>query len=534
MLQNIDFYAFKGIPYAQPPIGELRFKAPEPIESWPNVLDAFEHSDSCLGQTFLSFGHKKSENCLYLNVYVPSATAKPDNKLAVMFWIHGGGFLELSGDESYFGPDFLIEQNVILVTINYRLGALGFLSLDTPDYSGNMGLKDQQLALKWIHENIEYFYGDNKRITVFGESAGGVSTHFHVLSSESRKYFHNAIIMSGTAQSPWALSNEKNHISVANHIAEELGNTTNSMDELIDFLKSAPADKLASYIYLDDFIAINRFKFAPVIERKDAKNPFMVEPAHKIYRTSNINRDAIFYHTSHEAQAFLVIYQRFINDWEPTINFTISMPSDDFNFPVNSSEYSRITKLVRKFYFGNELINEETLSQLTEMKSDISFIYPNYKTMDFHRQKANTYYIRFSVNSTLNLFKRQLNIMDIPGASHSDELCYIFRNHFCDRFLNDSLKNVENKESEIDLRTIAYITKLFSNFAKYGEPTHKNNLIPGYRPIKSGEFNFLDITNDGLKLGVNPRQRVMDFWHRTEVQAQRLMIEANKQNETSN
>lgn len=113
--------------------------------------------------------------CLVLNNslnFLISADANPDNKHAIMFWIHGGGFTEWSGNDNLFGPDFLVEQKVILVTINYRLGVFGFLSLDTPDYSGNMGMKDQQLALKWIHENIEQFGGDTKRITVFGESAG--------------------------------------------------------------------------------------------------------------------------------------------------------------------------------------------------------------------------------------------------------------------------------------------------------------------------------------------------------------------------
>lgn len=104
--------------------------------------------------------------------FLTLASAKPGKKLAVMFWIHGGGFTEWSGNDNLFGPDFLVENDVILVTHNYRLGVLGFLSFDTPDYSGNMGLKDQQLALKWIHENIKHFGGDNNRITVFGESAG--------------------------------------------------------------------------------------------------------------------------------------------------------------------------------------------------------------------------------------------------------------------------------------------------------------------------------------------------------------------------
>lgn len=94
-----------------------------------------------------------------------------------MFWIHGGAYFEFSGNEGLSGSDFLIEQNVILVTINYRLGILGFLSLDTPEYSGNMGLKDQQLALKWTHENIGQFFGDSRRITIIGESAGKQRTN---------------------------------------------------------------------------------------------------------------------------------------------------------------------------------------------------------------------------------------------------------------------------------------------------------------------------------------------------------------------
>lgn len=100
------------------------------------------------------------------------ADIKPDEKLAVLFFIHGGGYIEGSGNDLFHGNDFIVEQNVILVTINYRLGIFGFLSLDLPDYSGNMGLKDQQMALEWISENIDRFGGDNERITLVGHSAG--------------------------------------------------------------------------------------------------------------------------------------------------------------------------------------------------------------------------------------------------------------------------------------------------------------------------------------------------------------------------
>lgn len=109
--------------------------------------------------------------CLFTLNKMPG-DAGPDNKLPVIFYIHGGAYTVAAGNEGMFGPDFLMRYGVILVTINYRLGIFGFLSLGTPAYSGNMGMKDQQLALKWIFENINEFHGDNQKITVMGNSAG--------------------------------------------------------------------------------------------------------------------------------------------------------------------------------------------------------------------------------------------------------------------------------------------------------------------------------------------------------------------------
>lgn len=100
------------------------------------------------------------------------AKLKPNEKVPVLFFIHGGGYSSGNGNDDIYGPDFIVEKRVILVTFNYRLGILGFLSLNSTEYSGNMGLKDQQLALKWIHKNIGYFNGDNNKITIFGESSG--------------------------------------------------------------------------------------------------------------------------------------------------------------------------------------------------------------------------------------------------------------------------------------------------------------------------------------------------------------------------
>lgn len=122
-----------------------------------------------------------------------------------MVYIHGGGYFEGSGNDDLHGPDFLIEEDVILVTLNYRLGVFGFLSLGMAKYSGNMGLKDQQLAMRWVKEHIQNFGGDPEQITLFGQSAGGASAHLHVLMESSAGLFRRAIVMSGAAGNFWAV-----------------------------------------------------------------------------------------------------------------------------------------------------------------------------------------------------------------------------------------------------------------------------------------------------------------------------------------
>lgn len=162
-----------------------------------------------------------------------------------MIYIHGGAFSVGNGNDNLYGPDFLIEKNVIVVTMNYRLGVFGFLSFDNPEYSGNMGLKDQQLALQWLHENIGQFNGDNKRMTIMGGSAGSVSTHFHVL--ESREYFRNAITMAGVTDNFWAISKKEKYINLIHRIAKDFNSPQNSSHGFIQLLKSIPAEELVDY-----------------------------------------------------------------------------------------------------------------------------------------------------------------------------------------------------------------------------------------------------------------------------------------------
>lgn len=203
LFNNRLYYEFRGIPYARPPINELRFKPPQKPANWTGVLNAYNFGNQCVQTPFAG-----SEDCLFINVYTPNVS--PTSKLPVLLAIHGGAYIIGSGDE--IGPDFLLNQeNIIIVSFNYRLGPFGFLSMGTPEYSGNMGLKDQLLAIKWTNENIHSFGGDKNKITLYGISAGSSSVHAHVLSPASRGLFHRAIMASGVIVNPWAVTFE-NHL----------------------------------------------------------------------------------------------------------------------------------------------------------------------------------------------------------------------------------------------------------------------------------------------------------------------------------
>jgi para-nitrobenzyl esterase len=189
---------FRGVPYAAPPVGSLRWRPPQPAAHWSGVRDATEFGSPC-AQNSSAFGTEStSEDCLYLNVQTPRGAWK-GSKRPVMVWIHGGSLNVGEGDG--YDPAGLVQNGVVVVTINYRLGALGWLAhpalRDGGGASGNYGLMDQQAALRWVRHNIHAFGGDPRNVAIFGESAGGLSVLSHLVSRASTGLFAKAIVQSG-------------------------------------------------------------------------------------------------------------------------------------------------------------------------------------------------------------------------------------------------------------------------------------------------------------------------------------------------
>ncbi len=196
---------WRGIPYAAPPVGDLRWKAPQPATPWPGVRESVKWGPRCMQNGIMELVNadpsgKMSEDCLYLNIWRPN---KP-GKFPVMFWVHGGGYFGGTGNtEMYFGDRMAARGEVVVVTINYRLNIFGFLALaalsaeDQNHGAGNYGMLDQIAALKWVRDNISAFGGDPGNVTIFGESAGGGSIYILLATPLAQGLFSKAIMESG-------------------------------------------------------------------------------------------------------------------------------------------------------------------------------------------------------------------------------------------------------------------------------------------------------------------------------------------------
>ncbi|XP_070551025.1 fatty acyl-CoA hydrolase precursor, medium chain-like [Ptychodera flava] len=274
-------HVFQGIPFAEPPVGGLRFRAPEPKSPWQGVRDAKELGNACMqpASPLLPVEEPKSEDCLYLNIFAPQTGA---NKLPVMVWIHGGGLVIGSGGTGYDGGALAAIGDVIVVTINYRLGPFGYLSSgkfhlrnhrlskwtqfcivlglvrerhqvsyicfsSTGDEhaTGNYGFLDQVLALQWVQDNIAAFGGDANKVTLFGESAGGISIEYLMLSPLTDGLFHRAIMESGTStMQGFFISDEAKQSKIAHGLGKLVDCEKDTSGELLQCLRGATAEDL--------------------------------------------------------------------------------------------------------------------------------------------------------------------------------------------------------------------------------------------------------------------------------------------------
>ena len=449
-VQESGYQRFYGIPYAKPPIGNLRFIEPQATDPWDDIKDSSSFK-SIPPQNYVDdppIGQEESEDCLYLNIWTPQADGK---KRPVMFWIHGGGFVIGAGSrERLNGSRLASYGDVVVVTFNYRLGSLGFLNL--AHVTPNIGILDQIAALKWVNDNIESFGGDPQNITIFGESAGGMSVGILLTISSAKGLFQKAIIESG-ATNPISfepLSARKGSEKFIRRLGLKKTDIVN--------LQSVPLEKL---IKVQNKIAGNVFDLASNPFRPFVDGKIMIEQPIEIIRKGN------------SAQVPIIIGY---NSEE------LGMISDLLE---DSGEVKRklIMKVI-KSQLEKSGISKQNLSKLIEIYqkevkrkytskdfkywdfilSDSMFRIPIIRQLEAHLEnESNVYHYIFHYNSP-----------KFGVAFHTFEIAFVFGTLGKDMVQGA----VDNSKESMDLSNLMMDT--WVNFARTGNPNHKG--IPEWKP----------------------------------------------------
>ncbi|XP_026826028.1 esterase E4 isoform X4 [Ooceraea biroi] len=491
------YLAFKGIPFAAPPVGKLRFQDPKPPASWDGIRNASENGNVSLQLDLLTETVIGDEDCLYLNVYVP-CSIHGTMRNPVMIWIHGGAYLIGTGSDVNQRPDYLLTKEVIVVSINYRLGALGFLKLGHETTSGNQGLKDQIAALKWVRENIQVFGGDPANITVFANSAGAASTHLLMLSPLSKGLFHKAIFHSGISTASWAITETQQEM-ISFKLASLLGNDSKNPEEIIEFLRTIPADEIVKaqgqcqFLTPKDKYGFN-LQFSPVIDN-DVKKPLFPCPLHQLLNDDN-DIPIIVGYTTHE-------YILFLDD--PSEK-TLKIIYEDLPHHVRKVrnlqdpvKILQLTERAKQWYFNGKSCTKNSVSSIIQCMSDI---YMNIPIIEFvnsrrKRKEAVTYFYKFSYIGGQTTTKHMLlgDKVAMTGAAHDDELSYLF---YMPKYkVNDPKPPAIGTK---DRKVLEALTSMWTNFAKTGNPTPvlDQNVPTTWLPATADALNYLEI-NDALQ-----------------------------------
>ena len=452
---------FRGIPFAAPPVDELRWKAPQPVEPWKGVRMADKYAPAPIQSTVLWMGDiDMSEDCLYLNIWTPAKSKK--EKLPVMVWIHGGGFSNGASFSPVYSGENIAANGVILVSVAYRLGALGFLALpelsaeSEHGVSGNYGLLDQIAGLKWVQDNIEAFGGDPAKVTIFGESAGAISVSMLCASPLARGLFSGAISESGGSFGPVGDSRGMGEHSVSLKGAEEMGVKfeermgVNTLDEL----RALPFEK-----WLDDPLS-QMGGFWPAVD-----GYVIAGDQYKLYQQGKYN----------------------------DVNVIIGTNSDEgsiFVQPMDPPQYADLIKLrfgpladrALELYPGNDRM--EVYYSLSDIFRETVFAWPTYAwarlQSETGKSKVFVYYF--------DQFRAEPLYPDGPvpkGAAHGSELAYVFGH-----LKQNPAAEVTDEEQALSDVMIKYWT----NFAKSGDPNAEG--LPAWPLFRDGEVTVMYLKGD--------------------------------------
>ncbi|XP_055296930.1 juvenile hormone esterase-like [Sitodiplosis mosellana] len=520
VLGNSSFCSYRGIRYAVAPVGKLRFKAPIPSGSWEGTYNATEYGSACMQFNAYS---TKSEDCLFLNVFVPEPSICSSSRdIAVIVFIHGGGFVAGAAYDDTIGPHLLLNKCVILVTLHYRLAVFGFLPLALPEYSGNMGLKDQQLALEWINQHISAFGGNPKQVTLMGQSAGGASVSFQRLNPKSRSYFKRAYVMSSSALSYYALSESNNKTDLVMELAKNQNIAIENSDQLIKYLQTVDANYLLSHTFqknIGNYDLIFDVPWQPCVEPKTTSDPFISEHPETLLSKPVNFPPTVYTYTSLESISFA--YDKIANPEKISYldtNFKFTLPFHGLDQEACKEELAPIFTKIRRFYFGHAKINASQILPFIQLISSTDFSYSIQKEVAIQalsRSEAKLRVLRVNLRTLLSLSLNQPGVAALAATSHADDICSYF---WCGS-LSHIYKEIEAEETllqQATVRTSKILREILINFAITGNPVSETASFYSFPPVNSKPLTDLPFTEllsvNTLASGSNPDHEEFKFW----------------------
>ncbi|XP_074041303.1 venom carboxylesterase-6 isoform X2 [Leptinotarsa decemlineata] len=487
---NKPYIAFQGIPFAKPPVGNLRFSPPEKNFKWTGILNATKDKPECVQGIVDVTG---SEDCLYVNVYTTSLTEKK----AVMVYIYGGAFVAGNSSYSLHTPDWLLEADVVYVSFNYRLGIFGYFSTLDTIAPGNLALKDQCLALKWIQRNINHFGGDHNRITIFGQSAGSASVSYQLQSNCANGTYQRAILESGSSLCLWALHREANR--TAHQVAKLFNVDSSNTSKILEGLRKIDYRTLqqgslaeASAIALENPLA--GIQFGPVIEPYHS-GAFFFNYSERGLSEGHFNHvPTIMGVNSNEgatAGSIPALIRPYLLKYD--LQYELLAPKD---LTKNLQKRREAAFAIKLHYFNILPLSLQTDSVIKYI-SDDQFNRPVRKTALNMAKYSPVYFYVFSHEGRLGGVEERT----LSGVGHSEELGYIF---------GGKIGNVTESDKLTRIRMI----KLWTNFAKYGNPTPQNdptlqNVI--WSSVAPNNLTYLNIGEE-LRIQMNPFDENMKFY----------------------
>uniref|UniRef100_A0A8C6XJG3 Carboxylesterase type B domain-containing protein n=1 Tax=Naja naja TaxID=35670 RepID=A0A8C6XJG3_NAJNA len=515
---------YLGVPYASPPTGERRFQPPEPPSSWTGIRNATQFAAVCPQyldersllndmlpvwftanlDTVMTYVQDQNEDCLYLNIYIPTEDDIHDqnSKKPVMVYIHGGSYMEGTGN-IVDGSILASYGNVIVVTINYRLGVLGFLSTGDQAAKGNYGLLDQIQALRWIEENIGSFGGDPKRVTIFGSGAGASCVSLLTLSHYSEGLFQKAIIQSGTALSSWAVNYQPAKYTAI--LAEKVGCNTLDTTDLVECFRNKNYKELIQQTITP---ATYHIAFGPVIDGDVIPD----DPQILMEQGEFLNYDIMLGVNQGEGLKFvdgIVDNEEGIspNDFD----FSVSNFVDNlYGYPEGKDTLRETIKFMYTDWADKE--NPETRRKtLVALFTDHQWVAPAVATADLHAQYGSpTYFYAFYHHCQSEMKPSWAD------SAHGDEVPYVFG---IPMIGPTELFNCNFSKNDVMLSAV--VMTYWTNFAKTGDPNQPVPQDTKFIHTKPNRFEEVAWSKynpkDQLYLHIGLKPRVRDHYRATKV-----------------